>query len=531
MQHLDEGRIHAWLDGQLPPDEAAAVEAHVAECRQCADAVAEARGLIAASSRILTALDSTPRDVAPKPIGVSESALPEGVLSLRREAPPNVEPAPAPVSVPAKRVPRRWFTAPTLAAAAAVVVAVGMFSLYQRDGVPTAASNISARAESASIDSSTAGTPAVAVAPPAAPQSLGAGAASANEARPQALPSPSRQGARREADRPVEAAKRFAAADSVLRDQELKVTDIDARADGAKPKDAVSRLQASAKPDTSTVTVIRGTAATAEPLAQRLLEKGTASANVGGISGRITDANNTGVANALVQVAGTNTAMTTNERGEYSLGGVQPGAQQLTVRRIGYQEAKREVSVVAGQTASADVVITPTTLQLDQVVVTGTSANVQRERAARSAPQPKTAAPSSAPTPVVASEQRAAAQPQSSAAGCYEWTVTSTTAQQRTRFLQVPRRLALDTVVTPSSNDGIWYRARDLSRTAVLPNGLWRPIDSGVEVQWVVGAKTSTVRLTGSLNAVMRGKIEEIDRAAGTGESGDVISMRRPCEG
>ena len=55
MQHLDEGMIHAWLDGQLPQDEAQQVEAHVAECRQCADAVAEARGLIAASSRILTA--------------------------------------------------------------------------------------------------------------------------------------------------------------------------------------------------------------------------------------------------------------------------------------------------------------------------------------------------------------------------------------------------------------------------------------------------------------------------------------------
>jgi hypothetical protein len=122
-------------------------------------------------------------------------------------------------------------------------------------------------------------------------------------------------------------------------------------------------------------------------------------------------------------------------------------------------------------------------------------------------------------------------QSQSSAAGCYEWTVTATTAQQRTRFLQIPRRLALDSVVTPSSNDGIWYRARDLARTAVLPNGLWRPVESGVEVQWVVGSKTSTVRLTGEMNGVTRGTIEEIDRSAGTGESGNVISMRRPCEG
>jgi putative zinc finger protein len=65
MQHLDEGTIHSWLDSALTPDEAARVEAHVAECAQCAAAVAEARGFIAASSRILTALDNAPRGVMP----------------------------------------------------------------------------------------------------------------------------------------------------------------------------------------------------------------------------------------------------------------------------------------------------------------------------------------------------------------------------------------------------------------------------------------------------------------------------------
>src|SRR5207253_11435813 len=65
MQHLDEGTIHSWLDGALTADEAARVEAHVKECPQCAAAVAEARGFIAASSRILTALDNAPRGVIP----------------------------------------------------------------------------------------------------------------------------------------------------------------------------------------------------------------------------------------------------------------------------------------------------------------------------------------------------------------------------------------------------------------------------------------------------------------------------------
>jgi hypothetical protein len=65
MQHLDEGTIHSWLDGALSADESARVEAHVAECPQCATAVAEARGFIAASSRILTALDHVPCGVVP----------------------------------------------------------------------------------------------------------------------------------------------------------------------------------------------------------------------------------------------------------------------------------------------------------------------------------------------------------------------------------------------------------------------------------------------------------------------------------
>lgn len=66
MQHLDEGTIHAWLDGELPAAERAELEAHIASCEPCAAAVAEARGFVAASSRILTALDAVPGGVLPK---------------------------------------------------------------------------------------------------------------------------------------------------------------------------------------------------------------------------------------------------------------------------------------------------------------------------------------------------------------------------------------------------------------------------------------------------------------------------------
>ena len=64
--HLDEGTIHAWLDGALDAEEAARVQRHAAECAACAAAIAEARGLVAGASRILTALDGVPAGVVPK---------------------------------------------------------------------------------------------------------------------------------------------------------------------------------------------------------------------------------------------------------------------------------------------------------------------------------------------------------------------------------------------------------------------------------------------------------------------------------
>lgn len=66
MPHPDDGLIHAWLDGELEPAEAARVEALVASDAEWAAAAAEARGLIAASARIVGTLDRVPANVIPK---------------------------------------------------------------------------------------------------------------------------------------------------------------------------------------------------------------------------------------------------------------------------------------------------------------------------------------------------------------------------------------------------------------------------------------------------------------------------------
>ncbi len=59
MPRVDEGLIHAWLDGQLAPDEAKRVDELVANDAEWGAAAAEARGYVAGAARILGALDET----------------------------------------------------------------------------------------------------------------------------------------------------------------------------------------------------------------------------------------------------------------------------------------------------------------------------------------------------------------------------------------------------------------------------------------------------------------------------------------
>lgn len=111
-EHLDEGTIHAWLDGALTPDESARVEAHAGACATCASLVAEARGLIAASSRILSSLDAVPAGVIP---GSDSSADQLAALRARRRA-----------------ASRRWWRDRRFVAAASLVFVAGVGSVIWR---------------------------------------------------------------------------------------------------------------------------------------------------------------------------------------------------------------------------------------------------------------------------------------------------------------------------------------------------------------------------------------------------------------
>ena len=84
-QHLDAGTVHAWIDeaGGLDSAESARIERHIAECRQCAAMVAEARGLVAGASRIVSSLDVVRAGVIPKSVTPAAASAARSRATLR----------------------------------------------------------------------------------------------------------------------------------------------------------------------------------------------------------------------------------------------------------------------------------------------------------------------------------------------------------------------------------------------------------------------------------------------------------------
>lgn len=114
MSRPDEGLIHQWLDGECTPEESARLEQLVATDPEWAAAVAEARGLIAASSRIVQSLDAVPR------------AMPAGSVAAPRVAALRED---------AARAPQRFATKPWMRIAAAVVLVAGTAYVLREQAV------------------------------------------------------------------------------------------------------------------------------------------------------------------------------------------------------------------------------------------------------------------------------------------------------------------------------------------------------------------------------------------------------------
>jgi TonB-linked SusC/RagA family outer membrane protein len=102
----------------------------------------------------------------------------------------------------------------------------------------------------------------------------------------------------------------------------------------------------------------------------------------GGVAGRVTDASaGTPVTGANVRIVGSPVGAQTAEDGRYTLRGVAAGAVTLQVTRIGYEAKTVNVTVAAGQTATADVGISQAAFSLAAVVTTVTGAQRKVELA------------------------------------------------------------------------------------------------------------------------------------------------------
>jgi TonB-linked SusC/RagA family outer membrane protein len=105
-------------------------------------------------------------------------------------------------------------------------------------------------------------------------------------------------------------------------------------------------------------------------------------AQSGRITGIVTDTIGgrplNGVEITIVGAGDRATGTRTDAAGKYTIGTVAAGTVQLRARILGYAPKDRSVTVTPGQTVTADFVLSQRSIQLDQVVVTGTGGAVER---------------------------------------------------------------------------------------------------------------------------------------------------------
>ena len=80
-----------------------------------------------------------------------------------------------------------------------------------------------------------------------------------------------------------------------------------------------------------------------------------------------------------VMVAGTSLVASTNAEGQYTLRNVPAGAAILRVMRVGYQEARRPVTVNPSQTLTVDFALERAIVQLQEIVTTATGQQARSE--------------------------------------------------------------------------------------------------------------------------------------------------------
>jgi Ca-activated chloride channel family protein len=339
--HVDEGSVHAWLDGAFGADDAALIDAHVSTCAVCQAQVAEARGLLAGSARILGALDGVPAQVVPQVDAVRTAERIATAVPTRANA--NAI-ANAIANASANASARRWWPA-----AAAALLIVGTTSVWQRSRGTAAVTVDSVAVEAPAAAAPSAAKPSAATpsagAPPAAATAEGAAPAAA--AATPVVPAPVA------AALPPKAAQRLA--DAVSSEAERFVR--------AEPPAVVAteaaRAEAPAFVAARTVVITGVVTASGRPVADAMVD-------------------------ARVPLSASAAQARTDAAGGYTLRvpNIRTGvAIDVVVRRIGYEvyTARR---VVTADSLRVDVSLSVSAVSLSSVVVTQAPVKAEKSKAA-----------------------------------------------------------------------------------------------------------------------------------------------------
>jgi anti-sigma factor RsiW len=153
MPHLDEGTLHALLDGELEGTEVMEIQAHLGSCTSCGSRLKDIREFMAEADRLLGSVDlaSSPSRPAPAAVVVPAPEAPRAA----REATPRAAAPRRPLPPPDRTSPweeppvllipdnpdtielrRRWLHGMGWAATVAVAVGLGFMVTQARNVSP-----------------------------------------------------------------------------------------------------------------------------------------------------------------------------------------------------------------------------------------------------------------------------------------------------------------------------------------------------------------------------------------------------------
>jgi hypothetical protein len=447
MQHLDEGTIHAWLDGALGANEARAAEAHVQTCAACAQSVAEARGFVAASSRILAALDDVPtvQESAREPLHISAARRRSGWWWRRAGIP--------------------------YAAAATVLLAVGT-TLVLRNVSPDAAMD---RAES----------PVTQMAAPAEADASHplVDSAQGNRSRGAGQPTAA-TGSAREVSGDGARAKRSAVETEPKKD-ELAIDRV-VPLPGPMPRPAAPP---SVTPDGQKVAADKAANAAAPSVGAL-------------VQGRVLDAaTGAPVAGATVSIDAARVART-DSAGKFQLQAAPLGQQTVSVRALGFQSVQHPVAIAPSDSVELGFALQKSTTQLQNVVVTGAAAQAQQRQAQgsqvsaareRRLADSVTASQAASPTLRLEDVRRNAA----NVVGCYTLRAVPGRAARdadHAVIASMPSRVQLEAQARERaySSEMLVNRARTL--TGIGRAESWRFVGDSLEIAWTDDAGRQVLR-------------------------------------